>query len=360
MINICLFCGNLNKGGGTQRMTQILSNVLITEKKYRIYCLSLGGYENNTYYHFQQKIKLEYLKVKPIKNKVANILNIIISLHKFIKHNKIDILINVDTCLGIFTLPNKLITPKLKIINWEMFSIHDNVGTRWIKTIRQLSLYFSNAYVCLTKYDLQQFKNKFKIHTKLVHIYNPNTTELNNSYNKESKRIISVGNFFRVKGFDMAIKVANLVLLKHPKWEWHFYGDGIELDSIKKEVNEQVKNQIYFDGRVKDINNAYKEAAIFVMTSRLEAFGLVLLEAKANLLPIVAYNVPSSTQEIINCNSGFLIPPFDINLMAEKINYLIENNDYRLKCSHNSQNNLSIFSIDKFKNKWIELIESII
>ena len=85
------------------------------------------------------------------------------------------------------------------------------------------------------------------------------------------------------------------------------------------------------------------------MTSRNEGFGLVLLEAKKNHLPTIAFDVPYGPATIIeNGISGYLVKPFDIHDMADKIDYLISNDLLRLKFAEQADKNLSTFNIDSF------------
>ncbi len=70
------------------------------------------------------------------------------------------------------------------------------------------------------------------------------------------------------------------------------YGDGKELENIKKMVQENdLENNVIFCGRTSHILEEYKKAALYVMTSRTEGFGLVLTEAKSCNLPTLAYDI---------------------------------------------------------------------
>lgn len=96
------------------------------------------------------------------------------------------------------------------------------------------------------------------------------------------------------------------------------------------------------------------------MTSRLEGFGLVLLEAKCYNLPTIAFDCPSGPAEIIEKDvSGFLIPSFDIKDMAYKIEYLITNPQQRIKFSQQASGNLHKFSKRSFLAQWINIINEL-
>lgn len=99
---------------------------------------------------------------------------------------------------------------------------------------------------------------------------------------------------------------------------------------------------------------------MYVMTSRNEGFGLVLLEAKNNNLPTISFDVPYGPRTIIEDNiSGFLIRPFDINDMASKINLLIEDESLRFSFAKNAKNNMNKFSVDNYSKNWYSIIQSV-
>lgn len=358
MKSIIILNGDMARGGGTERMTQILSETLAKIPNYCVHIISIT-YCSESYYPLSNSVHLHSLhntlgKIGMIKK--------FCELKRLLKELHADIVINVDVFLGIYSIPFKLFCKKIKIISWEMFNLKNNMGLSWCKHLRRFVLTFSDYYICLTNADTEAFKSFYKIKIPITYIYNPiEPKEIYNGYNINSKLIITVGNFFYTKGYDLAIDVADLVLPKHKDWKWIFYGDGVEMERLQKRVvRSEISNQIIFAGRTNNIIEKYKECAMYVMTSRLEGFGLVLLEAKCCNLPTIAYDVPCGPAEIIDHNvSGTLVPAFDTKAMADAIDELIINDNKRMEYSIKAQNNMSEFSIDKFSNKWQQIIESL-
>lgn len=355
-LNILLLDGDLSRGGGTERMTQILSSLLSESSNISVYVVSLNPCLRS-YYELAENVTFLSLKKGNIP-----ILSSIWQLCKTFRKYSIDILINVDTFLSLYTIPLKLFSKKLKVVSWEMFNLENDLGISWSTQLRQFALRWSDYYVCLTHRDVLAFKEKFSIKKPITYIYNPyEQPSLNSEYNIHSKKIVTAGHFFYTKGYDLAAEVARIVLHKHKDWKWFFYGDGVELEKIKLLIKEyQLEEQVVFAGRTKDISEIYNDSSIYVMTSRLEGFGLVLLEAKSYNLPTIAFDCPSGPNEIIDNNlSGFLIPAFDIQSMADKIESLINDPCKRLEFAHNSQNNLYKFTKDIFLSKWNAIINEL-
>lgn len=357
MKKVCFLCGDITRGGGTEKVTEILSRELA--KKYHVYILSLNKGKENTFFDFSGLIHVNFLKKTVFKNKYLQIIEKAFLVNSYCRENQITTLINVDVVLFTHSFLTKLLNPNLNLISWEQFCIKNDLGFKKSFLLRKLALRYSDYYVCLTKSDVSDIKKNMRVKSNLISIYNPFLFSDKADYGNRKKIIVTVGNFFPVKGFDMAILVAEKVFLQNPDWKWYFCGDGVEYEYIRMLISEKkLEDHVFLTGRLKDISSILNEASIYVMTSRSEGFGMVLLEAKAASLPIVAFDVPYGPKEIINDKTnGFLIEPFDVEKMAAAINKLIENKELRLEFANQSCSNMHKFDICETIKKWNEIIK---
>ena len=353
-MNICFFEGDMSRGGGTERLTGVTANCLSQNKDFNIFVLSLSFSAGKLYFQLNENVS-HYVLCESSCSKILTISK----LYRFIKSRKIDLLVNVDVMLGVFSLPLKCF---VKIISWDIFSISNNMGVSWSRYMRKACLYFSDLYLTQTEGDMEELSLISHRKSNIKVLYNPvEFINSNFTYDLSSHNIITAGNFYYTKGFDIAVEVAKMVLDKHPDWKWLFYGDGVEFNNVKKKIeNYNLCRNIILCGRVSDLEKKYREAAMYVMTSRNEGFGLVLLEAKNNNLPTISFDVPYGPRTIIEDNiSGFLIRPFDINDMASKINLLIEDESLRFSFAKNAKNNMNKFSVDNYSKNWYSIIQSV-
>ena len=159
------------------------------------------------------------------------------------------------------------------------------------------------------------------------------------------------------KGFDFAIQVADIVLKNHPDWTWEVWGEGIERERLEGMiVKHNLQNQFFLKGYSDNIMDKYSEYAFFVLTSRYEGFGMVILEALANNLPVIAFDCDAGPEEIINNNNGYLIECFDIQGMATAIEHLIQDKEKRKVLSSRTKSVLDKFLITSITEQWKELI----
>ncbi len=97
---------------------------------------------------------------------------------------------------------------------------------------------------------------------------------------------------------------------------------------------------------------------MYVLTSYREGLPLVLLEAKANHLPSVSFDIVSGPAEIIEDGiDGILVPPYDTERMAEEIYKLLTDRERRVEMSEHCSDNQKEFEREKILNQWKALIE---
>ena len=131
-MKICIFNGNMSRGGGTERITQILANALAQEVDYEVCVLNCNNESGVSYYPLDERVQMHILPNISLLRKM-------LALRQFLKRNKIDVIINVDVMLSIYSLPATF-GIKTKVIAWEMFNIANDIGSKNTKLIRKLSL----------------------------------------------------------------------------------------------------------------------------------------------------------------------------------------------------------------------------
>ena len=102
MKNICFLIGNLNHAGGTERVTSLIANGF-AERSYNISILSLVG-GDNPFFNLNDNIENQFLYSKSVSFK-KRILQAIYRIRQFVKKQKIDTLVVVDSISCIFTVP---------------------------------------------------------------------------------------------------------------------------------------------------------------------------------------------------------------------------------------------------------------
>ena len=150
---------------------------------------------------------------------------------------------------------------------------------------------------------------------------------------KNSKIVMLVANLVPVKGVEYLIEAFSNISDREKSIYLLIVGDnnndyGREL---KKNVNKKNKaDKIFFLGKRDDISNLLQLAYIFILPTidkgRSEGFGVVTLEAMASGVPVLASDVPGSS-DILNDIHDQLFPPEDISILINKLNWMLNLND---------------------------------
>lgn len=354
---ICFFSGDITRSGGTERVSSIIANNLSEKEKFDVCFLSLFEEKINTFFPLNNGIKRNKLFEKRISG-AKHFLEIIYRVRKFAKKNQIDILIDIDGILDMYSIPALLFT-KTKIVSWEQFSYHISPFVPYRKYTRKLAAKGADAIVVLTESDKKNYQDNLNIKGIIETIYNPfSSVKGKNEYRIDSEEILTVGRLSYDKGLEYLVEVAKNVLRKNNNWKWRIIGEGEERKKIETKIKELgLENRLILEGKKDKLDEFYCNSAIYVVTSRYEGFGLTLLEAKSAYLPCVSFKCPEGPAEIIKDEvNGYLVDCFDTDQMAEKINELIDNNEKRKKFSDNALIGTEKFELEQVINKWEELL----
>ncbi len=163
-----------------------------------------------------------------------------------------------------------------------------------------------------------------------------------------------VGRFHKQKGFPDLIEAWKKVCLKYPRALLVVIGDDINFDSVVKKVNaEGLSNNIKFLGFLGGVEkfNIMKASKMCVFPSTYESFGMVIAEAFACSLPVVAYSLPIYEdiypQGLLTANIG------DVNGLVQQIISLLSDEQVRLKVSKEA------YEVSK-KFTWAQTAEQIL
>ncbi len=125
----------------------------------------------------------------------------------------------------------------------------------------------------------------------------------------------SLGRLVPEKGFDVLLRAAALAERQGSCFRLEIGGDGPERKALRALARQLGMGGVTFPGWIDDVPAFLSDADVFVLASRHEAFGLVILEAMACGVPIVATRV-SGPAEILDSKTALLVDPDDPSAMA--------------------------------------------
>lgn len=168
--------------------------------------------------------------------------------------------------------------------------------------------------------------------------------------------ILYVGRFAWEKAPERLIKAFSMLHNKG-SWQLHMAGDGPMLEDMKNYARELgVADQVVFYGSVKDVDSLYSRAGIFVIPSVLEGFPNALCEAMWAGLPCVCFDSLPYQDIFTNEVDGIAVPAGDIPKLAEKMDELIANKEYRLKIGKAAESIRTRFTTEKAVSSIVDFI----
>jgi glycosyltransferase involved in cell wall biosynthesis len=143
---------------------------------------------------------------------------------------------------------------------------------------------------------------------------------------KQRTRVITVANLRPEKSHETLIAAADLLARDFPAVEFQVVGDGPRRAALEALVrSRRLENRISFLGHRDDVGRLLREASIFVLPSRSEAFPNGAIEAMAAGLPVVASAVGGLLDLIEHGRTGLLVEPGNPNALADALRGLLTN-----------------------------------
>lgn len=360
MKKICFQISNIELCGGTERVCAEIANGL-SGRGYDVTILTLGR-SSKSYFALNPQIKVIALRRNFLlyKLRYKKWLTIFL-LRLFVRLYNMDIMIDVDTLLSNETL-KAIRGTKCKHIAWDHYNYHFCINDKRRTEALDLIKKYSNALVVLTKADKEQYVEKEDMLVSFVsQIYNPLTFEIDKVISHVQKKVLAVGRFAMQKGFDLLLKSWKKVEDRVNDWELHIYGyNGEDTGDVFSTYDSLNLKRVKLHCSTSDIAEKFAESSIFVLSSRFEGLGIVLLEACASSLPIVSYNCPYGPSEIVkDGENGFLVEPENIDKLAESLIILILDEEKRKSMGEKSFEIAKKFSKDEVVDQWVNLIDSL-
>ena len=211
----------------------------------------------------------------------------------------------------------------------------------------------TSCVVALTEQDAKDWKPYVK---EVVIIPNFITIEPKAVKNYSTPKIISAGRYAYEKGYDMLLKAWAMINKDYPDWQLHIFGDGDISPYVQLSEQLGIIDSVFLHPSTADIAEEFSKSSIYVMTSRYEGFGLVLIEAMSCGLPCISFDCPYGPRNIIkDKHDGILVKSNDINKLKDSLVYLMSDAAIRESYGLYALDGVKRFYKDAIMKQWLDL-----
>lgn len=356
-MNISFVVYNFMEPGGLNSVVRNVVNDLAKETDFSISILDLNALESLREDWLVAGVK--YVPLLTTRHRYPIQLWIdLYPIYSYFKRENIDIAFVEGTDAGFFVPPLQPFL-KTRFVFCDHGALCNQLDNHKATMIRFVASKLCRHTVALTEKTRNDYMRMFKLKKeRLSVIYNYVECPISDHYNVESKRIITIGRLTSEKGMDLLIEVANIVLKAHSEWHWDVYGNGPMMPVLLEKVKALgMEGQLHFLGNVDNAAQHMSKYAVYVLPSYREGLPLVLIEALRNRLPMVSFDIDTGPRDIIEENkTGFLIKPYEIEEMAQKIEQLMISQEQRSEFSHNCLKQVLRFEKKEIICQWKQLI----
>ncbi|WP_215755175.1 glycosyltransferase family 4 protein [Acetobacter sp. P5B1] len=277
---------------------------------------------------------------------------LIMRLYHLIKRKKLETLVVVESTHALYAVAAARLAG-VRCIVWEHFNYNVDLGKKKRRWGRLIAAKWANDIVTLTHRDQSIWQQKAQPKAQVHCIPNMAPPVSEKPYDIAARMVLALGRLSPQKGFDRLLQAWKLVE-EDPRsagWKLTIVGEGPQKTRLTEQAATLERASV--GPAQKDVAALFAQAGLMVSSSRFEGLPMVLLEAAAFGVPIVAFDCETGPAEIIIPDqTGILVPQNDVAGLAEGLLNLMANPEKRLAFSREGKDRMALFSRDHVISLW--------
>ena len=171
----------------------------------------------------------------------------------------------------------------------------------------------------------------------------------------------ALGRLTKEKGFNDLLKALSFLKQEGVNFTAHIGGQGEESSALHQLAESLgLSANVIWDGWVKDKHAFYQKLDVMCVPSLKESFGLVVLEALAHGVPVIATDAPGPANILTSDLNGLLVPRGDSQAMAKAIQKLAEKPELAAQLAESGWQRAQDFSFKKVATQWDDMLRLLV
>ena len=180
--------------------------------------------------------------------------------------------------------------------------------------------------------------------------------EVSDLTKRERRSLLYLGRLSAEKGVDLLIDAWSLVADDHPDWTLSIVGDGPQLESLQAQALSLAgADRIEWKRPTSTPQDVLRESDLLVLPSRTEGLPLVLAEAQASGVPVVATDCSSGVRQLVG-DWGALVPRGDSRALARALDAAMGDQAWRVDSGSRARSAMKRYRLDSILDDWEVLL----
>lgn len=350
------------EAGGTEHVVKLVANHWVSVG-IRVTILTLESPGASPYYAFDPRIEFIRIGVPPRRTSRIFAAWLIVKrawrMRQAIRGRKPDFVLSFLTRTNVLALLATAGTGIPVIVSERNNPEAQPFGRVWGWLQERL---YPRAFglIAMTEGAMRYFSERMRRRSWVI----PNAVDLPGNWTarRGGKVLVAVGRLTHQKGFDLLLEAFAQIEGEFPDWHLVIWGEGDDRAMLERKRNALgLEGRVEFPGVTSKPGIWVETADIFVLSSRYEGWGIVVLEAMAAGLPVVSFDCKWGPAEMITHDvDGLLVPPENTDALAAGLRSVMVDEDLRERLGRRAGESALRYAPDNILAQWDSVAELVL
>lgn len=352
-MRIAFYYESTTDTGGVNRVVTLIASGLV-RRGYEVHLI--GRYKSKTsLYDIAPGVVIHELYPEYI-SKYKTFFSEYRKLRRIVRENGIDVLVSTG---GPFFLIARWIKG-VRHFEWDHVSFWH--GDKLTQLGRRWAARLAEKIIVLTDDNRDAFRQIKGCSASVVRIFNPRSySPVSMPSDEKENLVLAVGYIGVQKGYDLLLQAWNKISADLQKdWKLLIVGEDRTqmLAGLQHYVKENGLQNVEFSPFRNDVPELMQRAKIYVNSSRWEGLPMVMLEAQAFGLPIIAFDCKTGPRDIVLPDTGILVAPEDITGFTEALERMMRDTNLQKSCAARALESSKRFDLQTILDQWEKVLQN--